>query len=164
MKKKNREKVVTRRIFFYDLSCQCPHYTVSSSQSAYSGSPPYFWEGLWICYGHCGVWSDSDLALLQLLLASKVQNDPQGPQPLANYRDLIYYSNLLPLLWWHSFWCSVLVLAPRLFVGCPPESVLNLDKRGLKQSLSMASLLSQVREREGYGRHNSYVQRVPAVA
>ena len=66
--------------------------------------------------------------------------------------------------WRHSFWCSVLVLAQGLFVGCPPESVLHPDKRGLKQSLSRAYLFSQVRERKGYGRHNSYMQGVPVVA
>ena len=54
----------------------------------------------------------------------------------------------------HSSWGSVLVLAPPVHVGHPQVSVPCPDKRGLKQQLIRALLLTQAREREGYGSHN----------
>ena len=45
---------------------------------------PYFQEDLWICCGCCGVSSESDIDLLQLVLASKVHNCPESPQSQAN--------------------------------------------------------------------------------
>lgn len=74
---------------------------------------------------------------------------PQSPQPLANVRDLVHYSQIFFLFFGDTaFRCSVLVYLHGLFVGCPPESILHSDKRGLKQSLSRAYLFSQVREEE----------------
>ena len=67
----------------------CPHHTVSTRPSAYSESTPIFLGRFWTCCGYCGVISDSDLAFLQLALASKVHNRPQDPQTQANYGDLI---------------------------------------------------------------------------
>ena len=70
----------------------------------------YFLEGLWTCCSSCGVSSDSDLALLQLVVFSKVHNYPQSPQSQANCGDLTNApmtagANSLPLLWSHSH-CS----------------------------------------------------------
>ena len=73
-------------------------------------SPPIFLrKSLDLC-GQCGVRSDSDLALLQLVLFSKVHNYPQSPQSQANCGDLTNVpmtsgANSLPLLWSHSL-CS----------------------------------------------------------
>ena len=54
----------------------------------------------------------------------------------------------------HSSWGSALVLALLLHVGHPQVSVPHPDRRGLKQWLIRALLLSQARQREGYGSHN----------
>ena len=58
------------------------------------------------------------------------------------------------LLCLHSSWGSALVLAPVLPVGCPQASVPRPDRRGLKQQLIWALLLTQAGGREGYGSHN----------
>ena len=60
----------------------------------------------------------------------------------------------LSLLCSHSFLGSALVFAPPLHLGHPQASFLCPDKRGLKQLLIRALLLSQAREREGYDSHN----------
>ena len=60
----------------------------------------------------------------------------------------------LSLLCSHRSWGSPLVLAPPLHVGCPQESLLCPDRRGLKQRLVRALLLTQAGGREGYGSHN----------
>ena len=63
------------------------------------------------------------------------------------------------LLCSHSSWGSALVLAPPLRVGHSQASVPRPDRRGLKQRLIKALLLSQAGEREGYGSHNWNVGR-----
>ena len=60
----------------------------------------------------------------------------------------------LSLLCSHSSWGSALVLALCLYVGHPQASVSCPDRRGLKQLLIRALLLTQAGEREGYGSHN----------
>ena len=60
----------------------------------------------------------------------------------------------LSLLCLHSFCGSALVLALPLCVGRPQTSVPRPDRRGLKQQLIRALLLSQARERVGYGSPN----------
>ena len=59
----------------------------------------------------------------------------------------------LSILCLHSSWCSGLVLAPPLHVGCLNGSVPCLNRRGLKQQLIRALLLTQAGEREEYGSH-----------
>ena len=54
----------------------------------------------------------------------------------------------------HSSWGSTLVLAPPLYVSCCQASIPYPDRRGLKQRLIRAPLLTQAGEREGYGSHN----------
>ena len=63
--------------------------TVSFSKSAYPSSPQYFQEGLWIYWWCCGISSDADLALLQLVSPSKTHNCPQSLQSQANCKDVI---------------------------------------------------------------------------
>ena len=56
------------------------------------------------------------------------------------------------LLCSHSSWDPALVLS--LHVGCPQASVPCPDRRGLKQQLIRAILLTQASERERYGSQN----------
>ena len=58
------------------------------------------------------------------------------------------------LLFSQSSWCSALVLALPLHVGCPQSSVPHPDRRGLKQQLIRGFLLIHARGREGYGSYN----------
>ena len=106
-KKKNRERVVVRRMSSVVLGCVLKPQPICLHQkySNISGK-----VGLWTCCSCCGVSSDSDLALLQLVLFSKVHNYPQSPQSQANCGDLTNVpmtsgANSLPLLWSHSL-CS----------------------------------------------------------
>ena len=57
-----------------------------------------------------------------------------------------------------------MVLAPPLHVGHPQASVPHPGKRGRKQQLIRAHLLTQARERNGYGSHNWNVWGVPVAA
>ena len=77
---------------------------VSFSQSTFPKSSPLFLEGLWTYCGHCGVSSDSSLALLQFVLTFKVHNWLQSPQYLAHCEDPISCTaaqevRSLPFLW-----------------------------------------------------------------
>ena len=61
------------RIYMRRRSLWLPHFPAPLSL------PPrkvlqYFQEGLWVCCGHCGVSSNSEPALLQLVLIPKVHN------------------------------------------------------------------------------------------
>ena len=60
----------------------------------------------------------------------------------------------LSLLCSHSSWGSSLVFAPALHIGHSQESVPLPDRRGLKQQLITALLLTQAWEKEGYSSHN----------
>ena len=60
----------------------------------------------------------------------------------------------LSLLSLHSSWASAVDLAPPLHVGLRQGSVPHPDRKGLKQWLIRALLLTQVRGREGYSSHN----------
>ena len=60
----------------------------------------------------------------------------------------------LSLLCSHSSWGSALVLALPLRVGHPQASFIHPDRRGLKQQLIRALLLTQAGGREVYGSHN----------
>ena len=74
-KKKKRERVVVRRMSSIVLGCVLKPQPICPPQKSSN-----FSEGLWTCCGSCGVSSDSDLALLQLVLFSKVHSYPQSPQ------------------------------------------------------------------------------------
>ena len=58
------------------------------------------------------------------------------------------------LLCSHNFWGSALVVALPLHVGRPQASFSLPDRRGLKQQLIRALLLTEAGEREGYGSYN----------
>ena len=68
----------------------------------------------------------------------------------------------LSLPWLHHPWGSALVLAPPLHVGHPQASVPHPGKRGQKQLLIRAHLLTQAGEREGYDNYNWDVHGVPS--
>ena len=60
----------------------------------------------------------------------------------------------LSFLCFHSPWASALILAPPLAGGCPQASVPCPDRRGLKQQLIRAPLLTQPGDRKGHSSHN----------
>ena len=89
------------------------------------------------------------------------------PSRLRGFSPLLlrlHGESSLSLLCSHSSWGSALVLAPPLHVGHPQASVPLLDRRGLKQQVIKALLLTQAGEREWYGSHNWNVKSVPAAA
>ena len=74
------------------------------------------------------------------------------PSPLRGFNPLLLRLHgeiSLSLLCSQGSWGSALVLAPPLLVGCPQASVPHPDRRGLKQRLIRALLLTQAGGREG---------------
>ena len=128
--------------------CVCS-YTLSCSQSACWGCPLVILESLWTCCGFCVVSIGSEIALLHLVLTSKVHNCPHSPQSQANCNNLtclflgLQEWSCFPFFWTHSPWFSTLVLTSPVLVGHPLASLPHLNKMGWKPRLLKAHLLIQ---------------------
>lgn len=128
--KTNIQRVVVRRMSYCVL--HCPHHTVNSSPSVYSESAPTFLGRSLDLFQWCVVSSDSDMALLHLALASKVQSCPQNPQSKANCEDLIHctqrstftssYLVTQPLVFYFGFDSTSAYRMPSGSVPCPDKS------------------------------------------
>ena len=110
---------------------------VSTTQAAYSGSPPIFLgrplDLLWVLQ----VSSDSDLpySSLYLFLKSTISSKAHSLRLIVGIYSIAPATagmNSLHLCS-HSLWCSALVLSPPLLVGCHPFSAQTL--RGESSSL-----------------------------